>query len=129
MRRPQALAGRATVGVPSCFGLARKLKWGLPMKTLRLVAAVVSVVLPLAAVAQEAVPLAMPVGSTTTLALPAPVSKVTVREPELVEATVRGRKLVLVGLGAGRTEVVVKTSSGEQRFSVYVAVDKYALPY
>jgi Flp pilus assembly secretin CpaC len=73
--------------------------------------------------------LAFPVGYTTTVAMPAPVAQVTVADPGLLEVKREGRKVVLVGLEAGRTEVVVRTVEGEQRFSVYVAKDKYAMPY
>ncbi len=70
----------------------------------------------------------MPVGHTTTLSMPAPVSKVTVADPALLEVTRKGRKVVLVGRGAGSTEVVVKTADGETHLRVYVAPDKYGMP-
>jgi Flp pilus assembly secretin CpaC len=73
--------------------------------------------------------LAMPVGSTTTVTMPAPISRVTVEAPGLVEVKKRGRELILVGRETGRTQLVVHTLDGELRFSVYVAKDKYALPY
>lgn len=72
--------------------------------------------------------LEMPVGHTTTLSMPAPVSKVTVEDPSLLEVTRKGRKVVLVGRGAGSTEVVVKTADGETHLRVYVAADKYGMP-
>lgn len=70
----------------------------------------------------------MPVGYTTTLSMPAPVATVTVEDPSLVEVSTQGRRVVLVGLSRGRTVAVVKTAAGEQRLSIYVAADKYALP-
>jgi Flp pilus assembly secretin CpaC len=87
------------------------------------------VVVPSLAWASRPKQLAMPVGHTTTVALGAPVSKVTVADPSLLDVKKQGRKVIFVGLETGRTEVVVKTVDGEQRFSVYVAKDKYALPY
>jgi hypothetical protein len=73
--------------------------------------------------------LAMPVGRTTTLSMSAPVSDVKVTNPALVDAWSDGRKVTFVARARGTTEVVVKTVDGEQRFSVYVAQDKYAMPY
>lgn len=98
------------------------------MKLAALVAALV-VAVPVSALASQPKNLAMPVGTTTTVAMSAPVSKVTVTDPTRVEVKKQGRKVIFVGLETGRTEVVVKTADGEQTFSVYVATDKYALPY
>ncbi|MEW5743119.1 MAG: pilus assembly protein N-terminal domain-containing protein [Myxococcota bacterium] len=97
------------------------------MKLAALVTALV--LLPSLAWASQPKQLAMPVGTTTTVAMGAPVSKVTVVNPSLLEVKKQGRKVIFVGLESGRTEVVVKTADGEQRFSVYVAKDRYALPY
>lgn len=98
---------------------------------MKLAALTVAAALSLSSVALAAQPqqLAMPVGTTTTVAMPAPVSKVTVEDPALVEVKKQGRKVIFVGRESGRTEVVVQTVDGELRFSVYVAKDKYALPY
>jgi Flp pilus assembly secretin CpaC len=72
----------------------------------------------------------LPVGHSTTLALGAPVSKVTVEDKRLVEVRREGRRLTLVGLAKGATEVTVETSDGAQlRLHIYVAADKYGLPY
>lgn len=98
---------------------------------MKLTALTVAAALSLAPLALAAQPqqLAMPVGTTTTVAMPAPVSKVTVEDPALLEVKKQGRKVIFVGRETGRTEVVVQTVDGELRFSVYVAKDKYALPY
>jgi Flp pilus assembly secretin CpaC len=72
---------------------------------------------------------ALPVGHSTTLSLPAPVSKVQVDNPKLVEVQTKGRRVTFVGLEVGRTEVTVKTKDGDVKVSIYVAQDKYALPY
>jgi len=97
------------------------------MKLAALVAALVLV--PVTALASQPKSLAFPVGTTTTVAMPAPVSKVTVTDPSLLEVKKQGRKVIFVGRETGRTEVVVTTAEGELTFSVYVAKDKYALPY
>ncbi|MCC6334061.1 MAG: pilus assembly protein N-terminal domain-containing protein [Myxococcales bacterium] len=96
---------------------------------MKLAALLAALVLPSLAWASQPKQLAFPVGTTTTVSLGAPVSKVTVSDPSLVEVKKQGRKVIFIARETGRTEVVVKTADGEQRFSVYVAKDKYALPY
>ena len=71
----------------------------------------------------------VPVGYSTTLDLGSQVKKVTLSDPSVVEVRSRGRKLTLVGQRQGSSEAVVKTRDGTMRFAVYVASDKYALPY
>ncbi|MBL8909397.1 MAG: pilus assembly protein N-terminal domain-containing protein [Archangium sp.] len=71
----------------------------------------------------------MPVGHSTTLAMPAPVSSVSVENPDLVDVSQQGRRVVLTGRSAGTTEVTVKTADGEMHLRVYVAADKYGMPH
>lgn len=99
------------------------------MKPFALTAAALLALTPAVALASQPKQLAMPVGHTTTVAMGAPVSRVTVDDPAKLEVKKQGRKVIFVALETGRTEVTVKTADGEQRFSVYVAKDKYALPY
>lgn len=96
------------------------------MRTLVLAAALLLAPVALAASPKQ---VSMPVGHSTTLSMPAPVSQVTVTDPELVNVTKQGRKVVFTGRSKGSTEVTVKTADGEVRFRVYVAADKYAMPY
>lgn len=72
---------------------------------------------------------ALPVGHSTTLSLPAPVAKVQVDDPNLVDVRTKGRRVTFVALKKGRTEATVKTKDGDVKLSIYVAQDKYALPY
>lgn len=85
----------------------------------------------LATVALASTPkqLSMPVGHTVTLSMPNLVSKVRLDDPSLVEVTTTGRKVTFLALTRGTTEAVVKTVDGEHRFKIYVAADKYAMPY
>lgn len=69
------------------------------------------------------------VGSTTTIDLNASVSKVTVSDPSVVEVRANGRKVTLVGTRKGSAEAVIQTRDGKMRLGVYVASDRYALPY
>lgn len=71
----------------------------------------------------------MPVGHSTTLAMPAPVASVTVENPDLLDVSQQGRRVVLTGRSSGTTEVVVKTADGEMHLRVYVAADKYGMPH
>jgi Flp pilus assembly secretin CpaC len=73
--------------------------------------------------------LAIPMGSSTTLSLHSKVSKVTVSDPSKVEIRKAGRKVTLVALESGTTEATIKTKDGVHRVSIYVAADKYAMPY
>jgi hypothetical protein len=81
------------------------------------------------AVASAPRQLSLPVGRTMTLAMPNLVSQVRVNDPGLVEVKTTGRNVTFVALTRGTTEAVVTTIEGEHRFKIYVAADKYALPY
>jgi Flp pilus assembly secretin CpaC len=84
-----------------------------------------------AASAMASVPqkLALPLGHTTTVTMPSQVSKVTVQDPSKVEIKKQGRKVTLVALDKGTTEATIKTQDGVHKVSIYVAADKYAMPY
>jgi Flp pilus assembly secretin CpaC len=73
--------------------------------------------------------LALPMGHTTTISMPSAVSKVTVGDPSKVEIHKQGRKVTLVALDKGTTEATIKTQDGVHKVSIYVAADKYAMPY
>ena len=73
--------------------------------------------------------LSLQLGHSTTLSLPADVSKVTVSDPKKVEVKKEGRKVTLTGLEKGTTEATIKTKDGVTKVSIYVAADKYAMPY
>jgi Flp pilus assembly secretin CpaC len=73
--------------------------------------------------------LALPLGHTTVLSMPSTVSKVTVADPSKVEVKKEGRKITLVALEKGTTEATIKTQDGVHKVSIYVAADKYAMPY
>src|SRR5207249_4975728 len=73
--------------------------------------------------------LALPVGSSSTVSLHSTVSKVTVADPSKVEIKKQGRKIIVVALEKGTTEATIRTKDGETRLSIYVAADKYAMPY
>jgi Flp pilus assembly secretin CpaC len=73
--------------------------------------------------------LALPIGHTTTLSMPTTVSRVTVSDPSKVEVKKEGRKVVLVALEKGTTEATIRTQDGVHKLSIYVAADKYAMPY
>lgn len=73
--------------------------------------------------------LSLPVGHTMTLAMPNRVASVRVDDPGLVEVKTSGRHVTLVARTKGTTQAVVRTVDGEHRFRIYVAADKYALPY
>jgi len=85
-------------------------------------------VVPAIALAAEPKQLNMLVGNTTTLSMPAPVSAVKVEDPSLVEASKDGRKVSLVALARGTTEVTIVTPDGEKKLRVYVAADRYSMP-
>ena len=82
-----------------------------------------------AAFASEPQKLALPLGHSTTLKLPSDVSKVSVADPSKVEIKKQGRKVTLVGLEKGTTEATIRTRDGVTKVSIYVAADKYAMPY
>jgi Flp pilus assembly secretin CpaC len=73
--------------------------------------------------------LSLQLGHSTTLSLPADVSKVTVTDPSKVEVKKQGRKVTLTALEKGTTEATIKTKDGVTKVSIYVAADKYAMPY
>ena len=72
--------------------------------------------------------IAMPVGHTTTVMMPSSVVKVKVDEPALVDIKRQGRKVTIVGLQRGVTDVTVTTVDGEKIFHVFVAADRYGMP-
>jgi Flp pilus assembly secretin CpaC len=73
--------------------------------------------------------IAVPLGHTTTLSMPSNVSKVTVTDPSKVQVKKEGRKITLVALEKGTTEATINTQDGVHKVSIYVAADKYAMPY
>lgn len=60
--------------------------------------------------------------------MPSPVTAVKVDDATLVEVTMSGRKVTLLGLAKGATEAVIRTTDGEHRFRIYVAADRFGLP-
>jgi Flp pilus assembly secretin CpaC len=72
--------------------------------------------------------LAFTVDQSTTLSMPSPVKAVKVDDATLVEVSMSGRKVTLLGLAKGSTEAVIQTADGEHRFRIYVASDRFALP-
>ncbi len=60
--------------------------------------------------------------------MPSPVKAVKVDDATLVEVSMSGRKVTLLGLAKGSTEAVIQTADGEHRFRIYVASDRFALP-
>jgi Flp pilus assembly secretin CpaC len=71
----------------------------------------------------------LPLGTSTTLSMPTNVSAVTVGDPSKVEIKKQGRKVTLVALDKGTTDVTIRTQDGVHKLSIYVAADKYAMPY
>jgi Flp pilus assembly secretin CpaC len=71
----------------------------------------------------------VPVGSSTTVELPASVTKVTLSDPSVAEVDFNGRRLTITGQHKGSAEAMITTRDGKMRLGVYVASDKYALPY
>lgn len=75
----------------------------------------------------------MPVGYRTTVELPANVSKVTLSDPRIVDVRRVGKKLIFTGQKRGSTSAIVQVNEGGRetthRLAVYVATDRYALPY
>lgn len=82
-----------------------------------------------AALASTHKKLALPVGHSATMSMPGPVSEVVVENPALVEVMKQGRKVVFTAVGTGSTEATVHTTEGSLRIRIYVAADKYGLPY
>jgi Flp pilus assembly secretin CpaC len=84
-----------------------------------------------AAVALASAPqrLSLPVGNSTTISLPSEVSRVSVSDPKKVEIKKQGRKVTMTGLEKGTTEATILTKDGVTKVSIYVAADKYAMPY
>lgn len=73
--------------------------------------------------------LSLPVGHSTTVSMGSSISKVTVANPNVLEAKRDGRRVTFVARAAGTTEATVRTADGELHFKIYVAADKYGLPY
>jgi len=75
----------------------------------------------------------MPVGYSTTVELPANVTKVALSDPRVVDVSRNGRKVTFTGQNRGSTSAIVHVKEGRKqtthRLAVYVATDKYALPY
>lgn len=75
----------------------------------------------------------MPVGYRTTVDMPANVTKVTLSDPNIVDVQRNGRKLTFTGQSQGSTTAIVHVKEGRKevkhRLAVYVASDRYALPY
>lgn len=75
----------------------------------------------------------MPVGYSTTLDMPANVTKVVLSDPNIVDVSRSGRRLTFTGQNRGSTTAIVHVKEGrktvQHRLAVYVASDKYALPY
>ena len=98
------------------------------MRVLALVCALVS----MAAVADDK-RVNMPVGYSTTVNMPANVTKVVLSDPSVVDVSRNGRKLTFTGQSRGSTTAIVHVKEGRKqtthRLAVYVASDKYALPY
>jgi hypothetical protein len=61
--------------------------------------------------------------------LPDEVSSVTLSSPSKLEVKKSGRKVTLLGVEKGTTEATIRTAGGTTKMSIYVAADKYALPY
>ncbi len=86
----------------------------------------------MAAVAQDK-RVNMPVGYRTTVRMPANVTKVELSDPKVVDVVSNGRKLIFTGQSQGSTTAIVYVKEGRKqtthRLAVYVASDRYALPY
>ena len=73
--------------------------------------------------------LSLPVGNSTTISLPSEVSSVKLTDRSKVEIKKQGRRVTLTALEKGTTEATIKTRDGVTKVSIYVAADKYAMPY
>jgi Flp pilus assembly secretin CpaC len=75
----------------------------------------------------------MPIGYSKTVELPANVTKVVLSDSRIVDVTRNGRKLTFSGQRRGSTSAIVHVKEGNRetthKLSVYVATDRYALPY
>ena len=75
----------------------------------------------------------MPVGYSTTIDMPANVTKVELSDPRVVDVRRNGRKLRFTGQSTGSTSAIIHLKEGRKqtthRLALYVASDKYALPY
>ena len=75
----------------------------------------------------------VPVGYSTTLEMPSNVKKVTLSDRSIVDVRQSGRKLTFYGAKQGSTSAIIHTQEGKKkvqtRVAVYVASDRYALPY
>ena len=88
--------------------------------------------LSLAALAEDK-RVSVPVGYSTTLEMPDNVKKVTLSDRSIVDVRQKGRKLTFYGTKQGSSSAIIHTGEGrhrvQTRVAVYVASDKYALPY
>ena len=116
--------------------MARELITPVHMKLATLVAALLTATLAFAGSPQKSLAfasapqkLSLPLGHSTTLSRPGEVSKVTVSDPSKVEIKKQGRKVTLVALEKGTTEATIRTKDGVTKLNIYVAADKYAMPY
>ncbi len=75
----------------------------------------------------------MPVGYSTTVDMPANVTKVVLSDNRIVDVSRNGRKVTFTGQTQGSTAAIVHTREGRKeqthRLAIYVASDRYALPY
>ena len=75
----------------------------------------------------------VPVGYSTTLEMPDNVKKVTLSDSSIVDVRKNGRKLTFYGQKRGSSSAIIHTGEGrhrvQTRVAVYVASDRYALPY
>lgn len=98
------------------------------MRLLSLLCALVSMV-----VFAEDRRVSVPVGYSTTLEMPDNVKKVTLSDRSIVDVRQKGRKLTFFGQKQGSSAAIIHTGEGKHRVAtrvaVYVASDKYALPY
>lgn len=116
--------------------MARELITGVHMKLAAIVVALLTSSLAVAGAPQKSMAfastpqkLSLPLGHSTTLSMPGEVSKVSVADPSKVEIKKQGRKVTLVALEKGTTEATIKTKDGVTKLNIYVAADKYAMPY
>ena len=84
-----------------------------------------------AAVALASTPqkLSLPVGNSTSISLSSEVSNVSVSDPKKVEIEKRGASGWTDRSREGYDEATIRTKDGVTKVSIYVAADKYAMPY
>ena len=122
------VAAPPTVRDSAGLHLARILITAVNMRTFSLSLALLS----LAALAEDK-RVSVPVGYSTTLEMPDNVKKVTLSDRSIVDVRQKGRKLTFYGTKQGSSSAIIHTGEGrhrvQTRVAVYVASDKYALPY